>query len=87
VQTIVATGRATNIRTTASTVPSRATSPNDDGKTSRPSTRNIASWATQARPSWNVAMVWRAGIADEPSVSPARYTARKPEPCSTSAAP
>jgi hypothetical protein len=65
-------GRATTATTSASTVPSTATSPSSDGNTSRPSVKNIVSWAIQARPSWNAVMVRLAGIAVEPSQRPAR---------------
>ena len=50
VETKVATGRATNSRSSASTVPSIQTSSRRLGNTSRPRARNIVIWATQPRP-------------------------------------
>ena len=51
-------------------VPFSAMSTRSDGKTSRPSAKNIVSWASQARPSWNAATVWRAGSAVDPIARP-----------------
>ena len=49
--------------------------------------RNRPICATQAKPWWNTVIVLRAGMVALPSTSPARYTARKPEPWRLSAAP
>ena len=67
VDTSTAIGRATNTTTSASTVPSTATSPSWSGKTSRPSVRNMTSCATQPSPSWNAATVCLAGTFALPS--------------------
>ena len=67
-----ASGRATAAATSASTVPSTAMSSSWCGNTSRPRVRNIPTWATHARPWWNAVIVCWAGIAAEPSASPAR---------------
>ena len=83
----IATGRATKTTTSASSEPFHATWSRSAGNTSRPRVRNIASCATQARPSWNAVTVRLAGRLAEPIARPARYTARKPEPPSVSAAP
>ena len=72
VLTSVASGRATNTTTSASSVPSHATSSRSAGKTSRPSVRNIVSCATHAMPSWNAVTVRLAGMLADPSASPAR---------------
>ena len=82
-----ATGRATKTSTSASAVPLIATSPRSLGNTSSPSARNIEICATHASPWWNTVTVRLAGIRAEPSISPATYTARNPDPCSASAAP
>ena len=47
----------------------------------------MAICAIHASPVVEGEIVRRAGIGAVPSASPARYTARKPEPCSVSAAP
>ena len=62
-------------------------SPNSLGNTSRPRVKKTAIWLTQASASWKSATVRRAGSCTLPSTRPVRYTARKPEPCRTSAAP
>ena len=49
--------------------------------------RNITIWATHASPWWKTVTVCFAGMRPEPSTSPARYAARKPEPCSVAAPP
>ena len=70
--TNVASGRAIATDTNATIVASGATSPSWLGNTSSPSVKNIATWATQASPSWNANTVRRAGISRLPSTSPAR---------------
>ncbi len=80
-------GRATTTATTASAVPSSAMSPSSLGRTSNPSVKNIASCATHARPSWKVTIVRLAGRSVEPMASPVRYTARNPDPWTTSVIP
>ena len=72
VATATDSGRATNTRTSVSTVPSTHTSPSALGKTSRPRARNIAICATQASPSWKTVTVCFAGIRPDPSTRPAR---------------
>ncbi len=68
----VASGRLTKTTSSASSVPFQATSGSSDGKTSRPSVRNMPSCATQASPSWNAVTVRLAGRLPEPSASPVR---------------
>jgi hypothetical protein len=82
-----AIGRATNTSSSASRIPSSHTAPKSDGKTSSPRTRNMPSCATHARPSWKVVIVRRAGVDELPITRPVMYTARKPDPCRTSAPP
>ena len=68
-------------------VPSGMIEISSPGLTSSPSSRKSASWATHARPSWNVMIVRRAGEVALPITTPAMNTARKPVPCSVSAPP
>jgi hypothetical protein len=68
----VASGRAITAVTSAIAVPSSAIAPRSSGNTSSPRIRNSASWAIQARPSWKVTIVRRAGVVAVPSTSPAR---------------
>jgi hypothetical protein len=69
---IVAAGRATTTRISASSVPSITTSPSWLGKTSSPSARNIEICATQASPWWKVMIVRFAGTVAVPRIRPAR---------------
>ena len=50
--------------------PRARSSPRSSGNTSRPRIRNSASWAIQARPSWKVTIVRRAGVVAVPSTRP-----------------
>ena len=72
VTTSAASGRANTAVATAIAVPSSAIAPRSSGNTSRPRIRNRESWAIQARPSWKVTIVRRAGVVAVPSTSPAR---------------
>ena len=67
-----ASGRATAAAISASTVPWSQMLSSWCGNTSRPSVRNMPTWATHASPWWNAVIVCWAGIAAEPSASPAR---------------
>ena len=66
-----ATGRPSSSSAAVMTSPSTQTSPSAAGVTSSPSERNIASCATQARPSWNAVMERLPWIGALPSSRPA----------------
>ena len=65
-----ASGRAITAVTIAIAVPSGMMSIRSPGFTSRPSSRKSPSWATQARPSWKVMIVRRAGEVALPITRP-----------------
>lgn len=81
------TGRATNARNSATASPLPATGGSCEGKTSRPSVRNITICISQAVPSWKrtIERLWMK--CRLPSTMPARYTARKPLPPTSAVAP
>ena len=71
VATNAATGRATNMSTTARSAAFGAISTRRPGKTRSPSIRNIPSCASHARPSWKVVIVLSAGLGRPPMIRPA----------------
>jgi hypothetical protein len=68
---MTASGLATAAARSARIVPSSAKVRRSSGNTSSPSVRNIPSWAIHASPSWNVAIVRRAGVRAVPRIRPA----------------
>ena len=82
-----ASGRATNISTSAISSPWIQTSSSAIGSISRPSTTNMVIWASQAMPSWNRKTLRLNAKWLLPTTVPAMKIARKPLPPRLAAKP